>query len=102
MVAQTIGKPNQTLWEIKREETNSVEKVKKFIDQSIVKHKQSPKQGRQNEKNSTVGKRNESTISIVDKSIGKSQRSPKRIKREEVHCDAVTTTKDKSKIFLLP
>jgi hypothetical protein len=41
-------------------------------------------------------------ISIVDKSIGKSQRSPKQIKREEIHCDAVTTTKDKSKIFLLP
>jgi hypothetical protein len=102
MVAQTVGKPNQSLQEIKREETNSVETVKKFIDQSIVKHKQSPKRGRQNEKNSTVDKRNESTISIVDKSIGKSQCSPKRIKHEEVHCDAVTTTKDKSKIFLLP
>ncbi len=38
----------------------------------------------------------------MDKSIGKSQRSPKQIKREEVHCDAVTTTKDKSKIFLHP
>jgi hypothetical protein len=42
MVAQTIGKPNQSLWEIKREETNSVEMVKIFIHQSIVKHKQSP------------------------------------------------------------
>jgi hypothetical protein len=76
--------------------------VKNFIDQSIVKHKQSPKRGRQNKKNSTVDKRNESTISIVDKSIGKSQRSPKQIKCKEVHCDAVTTTKDKSKIFLHP
>jgi hypothetical protein len=94
MVAQTIGKPNQSLWKIKRDETNSVETVKNFIDPSIVKHKQSPKRGRQNKKNSTVDKRNESTISIVNKSIGKSQRSPKQIKRKEVHFDAVTTAKD--------
>ena len=35
MVAQTIGKPNQSLWKIKRDETNSVETVKNFIDHQL-------------------------------------------------------------------
>jgi hypothetical protein len=65
------------------------------LAQSIGKHKHSPKQVRQKEKDSfamkTIEKKN------VDKSIGKPTHSHKQGRHKDAHCDAVTT-KDKSKI----
>jgi hypothetical protein len=72
-----------------------------FFAQSIVKHKHSPKQDRQKEKDSFAMKTNEKknliTVKNVDKSIDKPTHSHKQGRHKDAHCDAVTT-KDKSKI----
>ncbi len=70
------------------------------LAQSIVKHKHSPKQVRQKEKDSFAMKTNERknpiTVKNVDKS-GKPTHSHKQGRHKDAHCDAVTS-KDKSKI----